>query len=110
MEACRFLQSVLDRKEDVFVQVHRKGADKQDKVRWVSAKIESNRLVGDMKPKGLETYELEYGGLAKGQLADARKSGDLPVSARTAVPRSVRTRRIERVTRQPVSQQRRRNV
>jgi outer membrane protein assembly factor BamB len=84
VEACRFLQRVLDRKEDVFVQVQRKGADKQDKVRWVSAKAESNRLIGDMKPKGLETYELEYGGLAKGQLADARKSGDPQLLAEIA--------------------------
>src|SRR5947209_8646520 len=84
VEACRFLQSVLERKEDVFVQVHRKGADKQDKVRWVSAKTESNRLIGDMKPRGLETYELENGGLAKGQLADAKKTGDPQLLAEIA--------------------------
>src|SRR5205807_4629529 len=69
------------RPEDVFVQVRRKGADKQEKTRWVSAKTEANRLVGQMKPKGLETYELEYGGLAKGKLDEAKKKGDIAMLA-----------------------------
>src|SRR5262249_8676912 len=47
-EACRLLQSVLDSKEDVFVQVRRWGANNQEKMHWTSAKTEANRLIGTM--------------------------------------------------------------
>src|SRR5205823_13882499 len=44
-DAANLLQRILDSKEDVFVQVRQKN---EEKVRWVSAKAEANRLLGTM--------------------------------------------------------------
>src|SRR6202035_4546990 len=76
VEACKFVQSVLNRKEDVFVQVKRRGADNQEKVRWVSARAEANRLIGEMPANGLEAYELEYGGVGQGRLGAGPEKRD----------------------------------
>src|SRR5581483_207499 len=62
MQTCQLLQSVLDKPEDVFVQVRRKGANNQEQMRWASARTEANRLLGTMPSKGLDFYELQYGG------------------------------------------------
>ncbi|HMC89338.1 MAG TPA: hypothetical protein VKI17_07305, partial [Gemmataceae bacterium] len=75
-EAVRFLQSVLDRKEDVFVQVKSKGPDGKERTSFVSARGEADRLIGKMDAEGWDTYELQYGGLAKGKLAEYKKSAD----------------------------------
>jgi outer membrane protein assembly factor BamB/tetratricopeptide (TPR) repeat protein len=83
-EAARLLQSILDNPQDVFVQVRRKGQDNQEKVRWVSAKTEANRLIGTMPAEGLETYEVEYGGRAGSLLAEARKKYDAHLLAEVA--------------------------
>ncbi len=87
-QACRLLQSVLDGKEegkeDVFVQVRRKGANNQEKVRWVSARAEANRLLGTMPSNGLEVYELLYSAEAKRLLTDAKAKGDPQLLAEVA--------------------------
>ena len=70
------MQSVLDRKEDVFVQVKSKGPDGKERTSFVSARGEADRLIGKMDAEGWDTYELQYGGLAKGKLAEYKKSAD----------------------------------
>jgi outer membrane protein assembly factor BamB len=75
-DAARLLQSVLDIKEDVFVQVERLGANKQKRKRWVSARVEANRLLGKMPAEGLQFYELQYGPQARKALNDAKKNAD----------------------------------
>jgi len=83
-QACSLLQSILDSKEDVFVQVRRKGANNQEQVRWVSARAEANRLLGTMPAKGLDFYELQYGGQAKKLLTEAKKTSDPQLLATVA--------------------------
>jgi outer membrane protein assembly factor BamB len=75
-EASKLLQSVLMSKEDVFVQVRRKGPDGQEKVRWVSARAEANRLLATMPSKGLDFYEVLFGAQSKSRLDEAKKNGD----------------------------------
>jgi outer membrane protein assembly factor BamB len=83
-EAVRLLQSILDNANDVFVQVKRPLKYNPDKVRWVSAKTEANRLIGTMPQEGLETYEVEYGGRARSLLAEAKKKADAHLLAEVA--------------------------
>jgi outer membrane protein assembly factor BamB len=82
-QAAKLLQSVLDSKEDFFVPV-KKGPVGKEKIRWVSAKAEANRLLGEMKPEGLQFYEVQYGGQAKKLLAQAKKNGDPQLLAEVA--------------------------
>jgi outer membrane protein assembly factor BamB len=70
-EAARLLQSLLDTREDVFIEVKRDNAS-----RWTSLRGEANRLLGSMPLKGREFYELQYGARAKALLADAKGKGD----------------------------------
>jgi outer membrane protein assembly factor BamB len=82
--AAKLLQAILNRKEDVFVQVSRKGPDGKEKMRWVSARAEANRLLATMGPKGLPFYEVLYGGVGKAKLADAKKNADPQLLAEVA--------------------------
>jgi outer membrane protein assembly factor BamB len=75
---------VLMSKEDVFVQVRRKGPDGKERMRWVSARAEANRLLATMAPKGLPFYEVLYGAQAKSKLDDAKKTGDPQILAEVA--------------------------
>jgi outer membrane protein assembly factor BamB len=82
-EASQLLQKVLNSKEDVFVQVRRKTGG-QEKVHWVSARAEANRLLGTMPANGLQFYELQQGPEAKSLLAEARKKSDPQLLAEVA--------------------------
>lgn len=75
-EAAKALQSLLDAKEDLFLQVRRKGNDGKEVVRWTSVRAEANRLLGTLPEHGRQFYELQYGAQARRDLADARKKGD----------------------------------
>lgn len=68
-EAARLLQIILDSKEDVFIH-------DPEKVRWVSAKAEANRLLGTMPPEGIQFYELQYGSSARKLLNEAKAKSD----------------------------------
>jgi outer membrane protein assembly factor BamB len=70
-EAARVLQTLLETKEDILVEV----ADASGG-RWASLWGEANRLIAGMPPKGREFYELQYGVRAKTRLAEAKKKGD----------------------------------
>ena len=78
------LQKILDSKEDVFVQVRQPTADGQEKVRWVSAKAEANRLLGTMPGDGMQFYELQYGFTARKLLTEAKAKSDPRILAEVA--------------------------
>jgi outer membrane protein assembly factor BamB len=74
------LQELLDREEDVFVPVYRKGPGGKE-LHWTSGWGEADRLLAALPPKALELYEVQSGGRARALLAQARKQGDLLVLA-----------------------------
>jgi outer membrane protein assembly factor BamB len=79
-EAARILQSLLESKEDVFVEVQRDGKPSRASL-W----REANRLIGAMPPKGREFYELQYGARAKARLAEAKAKSDPKILAEVAL-------------------------
>src|SRR5207248_842808 len=72
-EASSLLQSILNKEDDVFVPVKRKGPGGQELTQMVSARAEADRLVGTMPANGLQFYEVRYGGEARQLLDKARK-------------------------------------
>lgn len=83
-EAARALQSLLEAKEDVFLQVRRRGVDGRETLQWTSVRAEANRLIGSMPEKGLEFYELQYGDQGKRYLNEAKKKNDPHLLAEVA--------------------------
>jgi outer membrane protein assembly factor BamB len=83
-EAANLLQKILDSKEDVFVQVPQKTVNGQERVRWLSAKAEANRLLGTMPDKGLQFYELQDGSAARKLLNEAKAKSDPQLLAEVA--------------------------
>ncbi|MCS6851901.1 MAG: PQQ-like beta-propeller repeat protein [Gemmataceae bacterium] len=83
-EAVRALQSLLDTKEDAFLQVKRTDKSGKESVHWVSVRAEANRLIGLMPAEGLQFYELQYGPPAKARLAEAKAKGDPEILAEVA--------------------------
>ena len=79
-EASRILQSLLESKEDVFVEVQRNGKPTRTSL-W----REANRLLGAMPSQGREFYELQYGARARTRLADAKARNDTKVLAEVAL-------------------------
>jgi outer membrane protein assembly factor BamB/tetratricopeptide (TPR) repeat protein len=79
-EASRILQSLLESKEDVFVEVERNGKPTRTSL-W----REANRLVGAMPPQGREFYELQYGARARTRLTDAKTRNDPKALAEVAL-------------------------
>ncbi len=76
-DAGHALQILLNSKEDMFVEVQRKGPDGKESSQWTSIRFEANRLLGTMPPNGLQVYELQFGGKARDLLTEARKAPDL---------------------------------
>jgi outer membrane protein assembly factor BamB len=83
-EAARLLQSLLDSKEDVFIEVRRKEKDGKEGVRKVSVRAEASRLIGQLPPEGLENYELLYGPPSKARLNEAKTKSDPRILAEVA--------------------------
>ena len=83
--AAEILQSLLETKEDLFVEVHHKDASGQVTSDWTSIRTEANRLLGTMLPSGLEVYELKYGGRAKARLAEGKAKSDPAILAEVAL-------------------------
>lgn len=75
-DACTALQSILDNKEDFYVQVREKDSQGRESLRWISVKFEASNLLGSMKDEGLDVYEIRFGGKAKSMLDSAREKGD----------------------------------
>src|SRR6267378_230734 len=83
-EAARLLQSLLDGKEDVFVQVKRKDKAGKEAVHWISVRAEANRLLGTMPSQGKEFYELRYGATARARLDEAKTTSNPEILADVA--------------------------
>jgi outer membrane protein assembly factor BamB len=77
------LQSLLESKDDSFLEVKRKDGDQEVAVK-VSVRVEANRLLGSLPPDGRETYEVLYGQAAKGRLQEALDKGDPQILAEVA--------------------------
>jgi outer membrane protein assembly factor BamB len=74
--ATRTLQRLVERYQDVFVQLLRNGPDGKERLAWVSVKSEANRLIGKLPRKGMEFYKLTYGPPAAEMLKRAKENGD----------------------------------
>jgi len=84
-DALTVLQTILDNKEDFYVQVkERDRRTGQEEVRWSSVKFEANNLLGSMPDEGLDVYEVRFGGKARQDLEEAKKNGDREELARVA--------------------------
>jgi outer membrane protein assembly factor BamB/tetratricopeptide (TPR) repeat protein len=69
-DAVRYLGAILDSPEDFFFQPDRSVPIHR------SLKAEAQRLIGQMPPKGLQLYQLQFGARAQRMLAEAIASGD----------------------------------
>jgi len=70
-ESLTFLQGVLAREEDSFVEIGSEASGQQ------GLKATARRLIGELPPEGLDAYELLYGPVARRQLDGALRSGDV---------------------------------
>lgn len=75
--AIRLLQSLLDSKEDVFLQ--------DQGARRISVRAEANRLLGSLPKEGKQFYEQEYGVTARGLLRKGQATGDPQIYAEVAL-------------------------
>ncbi|HZY86888.1 MAG TPA: hypothetical protein VFE78_18790, partial [Gemmataceae bacterium] len=76
VDACRVLQKLIDRPDDVFVPVPRQSPDGKEVTAWVSVKKEANRLLANLPEKGKDFYKITYGPKAATLLADAKAKSD----------------------------------
>lgn len=84
-KATTVLQSLLDRKEDLFLEVQRPGDKGKETSIWTSVRAEANRLLGTMPADGLQVYELRYGNRAKALLNDAKAANNTQMVAEVAL-------------------------
>jgi tetratricopeptide (TPR) repeat protein len=70
------LQTILDQKEDFYVQVKQRDVHGAESVRWTSVKFEANSLLGTMPGEGLDVYEVRFGGKSRQMLDEAKRKGD----------------------------------
>ncbi|MFO0788508.1 MAG: PQQ-binding-like beta-propeller repeat protein [Pirellulales bacterium] len=69
-EALQFLQTILDRDEDSFLERTAEGRDQ------LGLKSTVRKMIGDLPPDGVDAYELLQGPTARRQLEAALKAGD----------------------------------
>jgi outer membrane protein assembly factor BamB len=81
--AAQCLQSLLESKDDSFLEVKRKEGEQEVTVK-VSVRVEANRLIGELPSDGRETYEVLYGQTAQGRLQEALNKGDPQILAEVA--------------------------
>jgi outer membrane protein assembly factor BamB len=75
--AAELLQQLLEDKQDSFIEVDGKPDEKgKPTKRRVSVRIEANRLIGELPPDGLETYQIKYGQTAANHLKEALDAND----------------------------------
>lgn len=83
-ETIRLLQALLDAEQDVFLQQEEKVAGGKTVVRWLSARMEAERMIGALPAKGREHYELTIGRLAADLLKQGQASNDPHLLAEVA--------------------------
>jgi outer membrane protein assembly factor BamB len=79
-EAARILQSLMDIKEDVFIET----PGPNNTIKRSSLRGDADRLIGSLPPKGREFYELQYGARAKARLAEGKSKNDRAIVAEVA--------------------------
>jgi outer membrane protein assembly factor BamB/tetratricopeptide (TPR) repeat protein len=84
--AAECLQSLLEDKQDSFIEVDA-GPDDKGKAtkRRVSVRTEANRLIGELPPDGLESYQVKYGQTANDRLKVALDTNDPALLAEVAL-------------------------
>jgi outer membrane protein assembly factor BamB len=82
---CESLQSLLDGKEDSFLEVTTNDADGKPVTRRVSVRAEANRLIGELPADGLEFYQVRYGPAAEARLKEALEKNDPAILADVAL-------------------------
>lgn len=82
--ACRELQRLLDRQQDVFIQVYRKDGSGRETRPWVSVRAEAERLLGSLPPEGMEFYRLNQRAASRQLLDKARAESDPSILADVA--------------------------
>lgn|SRR5262245_52995183 len=75
-KACQLLQSLLDLKEDVIVEVVRSGKDDKGKRVLVGVRGAASRILGERPPELLEAYQKQFGPTARELLTQAQKDKD----------------------------------
>jgi hypothetical protein len=76
--AVQSLQAILNDKNNFYIKLAERDRDDPEReiVKWSSATIEANNLLGSLPPKGLEAYERAFGSEARKLLKDAGKKDD----------------------------------
>lgn len=74
--AAECLQSLLENPDDSFVEVRRKDKSGVEQSVRVSVRDEANRIIGELPPDGLESYQLQYGQAASDRLREATERAD----------------------------------
>jgi outer membrane protein assembly factor BamB/tetratricopeptide (TPR) repeat protein len=75
--AAECLQQLLEDKQDSFIEIDAPADDKgKPTKRRVSVRTEANRLIGELPPDGLETYQVKYGQAAADNLKAAVEGND----------------------------------
>ncbi|HTK75535.1 MAG TPA: PQQ-binding-like beta-propeller repeat protein, partial [Gemmataceae bacterium] len=82
---CESLQSLLEGKEDSFLEVTTNDADGKPVTRRVCVRAEANRLIGELPPDGLEFYQVRYGPGAEARLKEALEKSDPTILAEVAL-------------------------
>lgn len=82
---CESLQSLLEGKEDSFLEVTSNDADGKPVTRRVSVRAEANRLIGELPADGLEFYQVRYGPGAEARLKEALEKSDPTILADVAL-------------------------
>lgn len=83
--AAECLQSLLEGKEDSFIEIDGKDETGKATKRRVSIRTEANRLIGELPPDGLETYQVMYGQGAADALRNALDANDPTMLAEVAL-------------------------
>ncbi|HEY1376304.1 MAG TPA: PQQ-binding-like beta-propeller repeat protein, partial [Gemmataceae bacterium] len=84
--ACECLQSLLEAKEDSFIETDGPPDEKgKPTKRRISVRTEANRLIGELPPDGLETYQVVYGQAASDALKAALDANDPGLLAEVAL-------------------------
>jgi outer membrane protein assembly factor BamB/tetratricopeptide (TPR) repeat protein len=75
--AAECLQQLLEDKQDSFIEIDAPADDKgKPAKRRMSVRTEANRLIGELPPDGLETYQVKYGQVAGNNLKAALEAND----------------------------------
>jgi outer membrane protein assembly factor BamB len=83
--ASECLQSLLENREDSFLEVESATDEGKTEKRRVSVRTEANRLIGELPPDGLEFYQVQYGQAAEVRLKEALEKNDAAILAEVAL-------------------------